>query len=190
MIAYLVGKPLFQENNLVILVNGVGYEVKVSQKTQTKISDTPKIELFIYTHVKEDAFQLYGFEQLKEKELFIKLISVSGVGPKTAINMFDKGAESLIKAVQNADVTFFKSFPRIGKKLAQKIIIELKSKLGSLRELNLGPVSQKQQDVLEALAELGFSDDDITQIANKLNFDQLTVEQAIKQAMKLMTRNS
>ncbi|MFH1958820.1 MAG: Holliday junction branch migration protein RuvA [Patescibacteria group bacterium] len=187
MISYLRGKPQVHANKIILEVNGVGYGVFASQKVLVQTAEKEEICLYIYTYVKEDKLELYGFLSFKEQELFELVLSVSGIGPTTALHIMDKNPEQLITAVQEANVSFFKSIPRIGKKMAQKIIIELRGKLGELKELNLGPLSPKQQTVSDALSSLGWDDDSIQQALERLNLDQLSVQEAIKQALQKLS---
>ena len=190
MISYLVGKPLIQANELILIIGGVGYGVKVTnqiilQAANSVTSDSSKeLALHIYTHVKEDVFDLYGFTTLNDKELFKLLISVSGVGPTTALAILNKGSQQVITAIQNADVSFFTSVKRVGKKAGQKIIIELKSKLGGLKDLDLSPFSQIQTDLYDALLNMGFQESLISQTIKSLNFDELPLEKALQLAIK------
>lgn len=154
MIAKLTGKPEILDHQSIILeVNGIGYKVFFNRKPNQSLPLT----LFIHTHVKDDVFDLYGFISKEELQLFKLLISVSGIGPKTAINVIDKGVEAITQAVSKGDVGFFTTVPRLGRKNAQKIIIELKSKLGSLTELDLSVDSSETTDAISALVTLGFS---------------------------------
>ena len=164
-------------------VNGVGYRVQVGSGLLASLQNDQELELFIYTHVKEDALELYGFKNEKDLVLFELVLGVSGVGPKIALAIVDAGAERLVRAVQNAEVAFFKSIPRVGKKLAQKIIIELGSKLGGLKDLDLGPLSEKEQDVLEGLKNLGFDEDYAYQVLQNIDESQ-SVEAMLKEAVK------
>lgn len=186
MIAYLSGTPVHQHNTLIILVQGVGYGVQVGTRTLQKTVGKERVDLFIHTHVREDEIALFGFGDAQTLELFTKLIDVSGVGPKTALAISDFGSEEIVRAVQQADVAFFSSMPRVGKKLAQKIIIELKSKLGSLKDLDLAPESQQHSDVSEALRSLGFSEHDIQKALQNVEVEQFTLEQAITQSIKVI----
>lgn len=184
MITYLIGTPIPQKNYLTILVNGVGYGVFVGSKTMASAANLDTIELHIYTHIKEDKLDLYGFKTEKQLSLFQLVLSVSGVGPKTALAIIDAGADRLVEGVQQANVGMFTPVPRVGKKLAQKIIIELKSKLGELKELDLGPRDEKTQNVYEALESLGFDQSSIENALNQIDIENTSVEEAIKIALK------
>lgn len=176
-----------------ILANGVGYEVLVSTRLLANVASTqhpePKeLSLYIYTHVREDIFELFGFETLQDKDLFKLLLGVSGVGPRTALAIMDVGAAGIIQAVQAADVKTFSSAPRVGTKLAQKIIIELKPKLGSLQELYLGPSRPQEQDVLDALLALGYSEQQAHQALRQLDITETSdTSTLIKSAIRSLS---
>lgn len=187
MISYLSGTPIILHDRVILLVNGVGYGVYVGAKTLRRFADLPNAELYIHTHVREDAITLFGFEDHSSLSLFEQLLDVSGVGPKTAVVIADAGANAVVTAVQTADVAFFSAMPRIGKKLAQKIIIELKSKLGSLKDLDLQPESQQQTQVTQALTSLGFAEHDIAQALQSIQIESLTLEQAIKTTIQAIS---
>lgn len=187
MISYLKGYPLIASNNLTIVVNNVGYGVKVNPKLLTNFANQAEVELFIYTHVKEDKLELFGFESVKEKEMFELVLGVSGVGPSIAINLVAAGPHQLVDAVQNAQVAFFTAVPRVGKKLAQKIIIELRGKLGEMKSLDLGPKSTKYQELYEALQSFGFSEQDIGTTLEEVDIEELEIQAAIKIAMKKLS---
>lgn len=184
MIAYLRGKPQLQQDQIIVHVNGVGYGVYASHKVLQQAVTQEEIELYIHPHVRENRFELYGFLSAQEQQLFELFLGVSGVGPATALHLIDKNADELIRAVQEANVSLFKSVPRIGKKLAQKIIIELRGKLGELKELNLAPLSPKQQTVADALESLGWSEDNIHAALDQLELDSMSEQTAIKQALQ------
>lgn len=184
MIAYLTGTPLIQTSELILLVGGVGYGVKVTNQVLMEASNKEEVSLHIYTHVKEDALELYGFTTLNDKELFKLLIGVSGVGPTTALAILNKGSQQIIEAIQNADVSFFTSVKRVGKKAGQKIIIDLKSKLGGIKDLDLTPLNQIQSEMFDALISMGFDESRVTQTVQTLNLDQLPLEKALQLAIK------
>jgi Holliday junction DNA helicase RuvA len=186
MIGFLSGQPYIDNSKLLIVVNGVGYEVYVGQRVlaQAHHKSDSSISLYIHTHVREDALELFGFEEKADKDLFLLLLSVSGIGPKTALLIADQGALAITDAVQNANVTFFTKLPRVGKKVAQKIIIELKSKLGSLKELKIGGLSEHDQTIVDAVLALGFDEQHVLEVIEKINLTDLTIEAAVKKVLK------
>lgn len=186
MIAYLQGEPLFTASIPVILCGGVGYGVHLTLSTQAKLRGARETTLFIYSHIKEDAFDLYGFLTEEEKLLFLKLIDVDGVGPKTALSIMDRGVSEVVRAVQAADLSFFQSVPRVGKKSAQKIIIELKSKLGG-EELSLVEPVGKAKEALEALTALGFPETESKKVLESLEIESMRLEDVVKHCIKLLT---
>ena len=188
MIGMLTGTVLLQNQEVIVDVLGVGYQVAVTISTLAKLTNGETASLFIFTHVKEDALELFGFPELAEKRLFQLLLSVSGVGPRTALAITDLGATPITQAVQEANVSRFTAIPRVGKKLAQKIIIELKSKLGSLQELELGGVTDpNQQEVVAALLSLGFDEQQVYRVIKEID-SNLTVADQVKRAMKLLSQ--
>ena len=188
MIGMLTGVVILQNQEVIIYVSGVGYQVAVTTSTTAKLINGQTVTLHIFTHVKEDALELFGFPELAEKKLFQLLLSVSGVGPRTALAISDLGASTITQAVQEANVSRFSTVPRVGKKLAQKIIIELKSKLGSLQELELGGVTDpNQQEVVAALLSLGFEEQQIYRVVREIDASLGVAEQA-KLAMKQLAQ--
>jgi Holliday junction DNA helicase RuvA len=185
MIAYLEGKALVKKDHLIVLTGGVGYFVYVGSKLLSNSHDGEVISLYIYSHIKEDRFELYGFKNEEELAIFKMLLAISGVGPKTAIALADAGTDKLVDAVQQAQTSFFTSIPRVGKKLAQKIIIELKTKLGSLKELNLSTLSPKAQDVMDALLGLGFEENAVAAALSTLDIENMDLQIAIKTVIKM-----
>lgn len=191
MIAYLRGTTIVKTDHLIVLTGGVGYLVYVGQKLLHNLTSSGQaVELYIHSHIKEDRFELYGFRTEEELHIFKLLLAISGVGPKTALAIADAGPNSLIEAVQQAQTSFFTSLPRVGKKLAQKIIIELKPKLGSLTELNLSTLSPQAQDVMDALLGLGFEENAIQNALATLDIEAMELQAAIKAAIKLLNHKS
>ncbi len=185
MIAYLEGKVLVKKDHLIILTSGVGYMVAVGTKLLSTLKDGEVAALYIYSHIKEDRFELYGFQNEEELSIFKMLLAISGVGPKTAIALADAGTDKLIDAVQQAQTSFFTNVPRVGKKLAQKIIIDLKTKLGSLKELNLSTLSAKAQDVMDALLGLGFEENAVQTSMSTLDIENMDLQVAIKTIIRM-----
>ena len=158
MIAYLTGPAeSLGAESLMIKANGVGYKVFVPSKLRQGLKADQPLSVYIHTHVREDALDLYGFAILDELRLFELIINISGIGPKTGLLLLNSSVEEITAAVSKADLDFFTAIPRLGKKNAQKIIIELKPKLGDLEDLNLADESPETNQALQALVGLGFS---------------------------------
>jgi len=173
-------------NPLIIDVHGVGYVVHVPERYLASVKPGKIHTVYIHSHIREDAFDLYGFATQQGLMLFELLLTVSGVGPKTALSVTDRGVDAVETAVRKSDVDFFTTIPRLGTKNAQKIIIELKSKLGSSSELNLDGVSGETKQVMDALAGMGFDRNEIREAIKKLDDKDVTVEQKIRHALKLL----
>lgn len=184
MIARLTGTPIISGNTLIIDVHDVGYAVFVTAETLTWASIQSTITISIYTHVTETSLDLFGFKDEAEKQLFLLLIGVSGVGPKTALGILNMGQTKAIHALQQADISFFSKAPRVGKKLAQKIIIELGNKVGGIAELNLKPLSSKETDIVEALMALGYDEHVAQKSIEQFDLETLSVQEVIKLVMK------
>lgn len=154
--------------------------------TKAKLMGSNEASLFIHSHIKEDAFELYGFLTEEEKLLFLRLIDVDGVGPKTALSIMDRGVTEIVSAVRAANTSFFQSIPRVGKKSAQKIIIELKSKLGG-EELSLTEPVGKAKEAIEALVGLGFSDSESKKVIETMDVEATRLEDLVTAGIKQMT---
>lgn len=189
MIAFLTGRPQIVDDQLILVVQGVGYGLHTTAHVLHAAQQTEELSVYVYTHVREDALQLFGFLQPEEKKIFELMLSVSGVGPTTALHLAERDPQQLVSAVQEAQVSFFTSVPRVGKKLAQKIIIELRGKLGELKELNLTPLDSTQSALVSALENLGFSETDAHHALEHLDLESLSEADAIKQAIKLLGKN-
>ncbi|OGH15927.1 MAG: Holliday junction DNA helicase RuvA [Candidatus Levybacteria bacterium RIFCSPHIGHO2_02_FULL_40_18] len=187
MIGYLSGSAIIRDDPyLIIDVNGVGYKTHAASDVLSSISIGSNLKLFIYTHVREDVLELYGFSKYSDLKLFELIITVPGVGPRTAIAIFSNGTgDEITKAIIDADVTFFSGIPRLGTKNAQKIIIELKNKVGG-RELDLAGVSNgERNELVSALKAFGFTTKEINEAIR--NTDRATsVEEQIKAALKYL----
>lgn len=187
MIGLLKGILELRDDPYIIVdVNGVGYKVLVSSYVLSKAHVGDSIKVFTYTHVREDALELYGFLEPQDLKLFEYLIGVSGVGPKTAINIFSFGTRSdIIEAIVKGNVSFFTAVPRLGKKNAQKVIIELKGKFGSKNDLDLSQGDMAANDeVMEALKSFGFTQAEIFNALKNITEDNLTSSQKIKLALR------
>ena len=176
-------------NPLIIDVGGVGYLVHVTSKLAGAIESGKQYTLLIHTHIREDALDLYGFKEENELVLFNLLLTVSGIGPKTALLVVDRGAGATENAVKEGDVDFFTTIPRLGKKNAQKIIIELKNKLGGVKDLDLnGSHDGETKQMMEALLGMGFRRHEIAEALGKIDTADSTLEQKMRLALKLLGR--
>jgi len=176
---------LFDGHNLLVQVGGIGYKVHVTQAILSKCHIGEKIVLYTYTHIREDILELYGFEKIEDLKLFESLISVSGIGPKTAIGIFQVGdRDQILISIQKADVNFFTGVPRLGKKNAQKIIIELKGKLGNIEDLDLTD-TEDSVEVVQVLKKFGFGQKEINE-AIKAVGDEKDTSKKIKMALKYL----
>lgn len=191
MIAYLRGTLLVRDDPYIIIdANGVGYKVLLSGSFLAKLPQLQKeFQLFIYTHVREDILELYGFQNYKDLKLFELLIGVSGIGPKTAIGAFSVGTSSAIRtAIVNSDVAFFTSIPRLGKKNAQKLIIELKSKFGpDSPDLVLDDLqSEDSIELVAALKVFGYSSQEAHKALKEVDGHTGSLEEKVKMALKYL----
>ena len=185
MISSLTGKiNRIWGNNCELEVNGVGYLLWVGKNFLKKHNASEELTVSTYMAVSENDINLFGFENWDEVDLFKMLISVSGVGPKTAAGILGE-TESLaiIKAIGNADVSFFEKIKGIGKKTAQRIIIDLKSKVGGLKDLDLSAAAEaladKESDLVLSLKQLGFDRKEIEKVTGKLPKELETTEEKL-----------
>lgn len=183
MISSLKGEILTIGNNFVdIEVGDVGYLVWCGLNFLKKRTVGEKIKIYTYQSVSENDISLFGFETIDEVNLFKMLISVSGVGPKSGAQIMGQvNSEEIVKAIGNADVVFFEKIKGIGKKTAQRIIIDLKSKIGGLGELDLTKESSSmaEDDLTLSLKQLGFDRKEIEKVVNKLPTELETIEEKL-----------
>ncbi|MDD4026722.1 MAG: Holliday junction branch migration protein RuvA [Candidatus Shapirobacteria bacterium] len=183
MISSLKGEILTIGNNFVdIEVQDVGYLVWCGLNFLKKRTVGEKIKIYTYQSVSENDVSLFGFETINEVNLFKMLISVSGVGPKSGAQIMGQvDSEEIIKAIGNADVGFFEKIKGIGKKTAQRIIIDLKSKIGGLGELDLTKDDEKtENDLTLSLKQLGFERKEIEKVVAKLPTELITIEEKLE----------
>lgn len=191
MIGFLNGTvELYDGISTIVNVNGVGYKVFIANDVLTKVKIGEKTKLYIHTHVRDDTLDLYGFLDALDLRLFQHLIGVSGVGPKTALGIFSIGnREIIVGSILKGDISFFTTVPRLGKKNAQKIIIELKGKLGSTGELDLSNLdSQENNEAVNALKSLGFTGSEINNALKNIDSQVKTTEEKIKLALKYLSK--
>jgi Holliday junction DNA helicase RuvA len=173
MIGFLRGVLLHKSpQELLLDVGGVGYRVLVPVSTFCRLGEQgAQAQLLIHTHVREDQLTLYGFATATELELFEKLIAVSGVGPKVALGVLSGiEADDLVHAIKANDVIRLTRVPGVGKKTAERLILELKDKISSLHAATAEPAapSPKRSDLLSALANLGYSSTEAEKAASEV----------------------
>ncbi|HSB93553.1 MAG TPA: Holliday junction branch migration protein RuvA [Flavitalea sp.] len=195
MIAFLNGLFAHKTASSVIMdVNGVGYEVHISLNTFSDIQHLEKGLLYTYYHLREDALTLYGFSKEEEKNLFVNLISVSGVGAATArVMLSSMKPEEIIRAITTGNVRQLETIKGIGKKSAERIILELKDKLGKIsvgasQNNSVFKSNTLEQDALNALISLGISRSAAEQAVQRVITAEPAsrVEDIIKKALKTL----
>jgi Holliday junction DNA helicase RuvA len=191
MIAYLTGKFAHKNTTVVYVdVNGVGYQVNISLNTWSHIQHLSEGKLFTYLQVKEDAHTLYGFFDITEKEMFVMLIGVSGVGAATARMMLSSmKPDEISKAILQNNATLLESVKGIGRKTAERLVLELRDKVNkqSFEQNTPGKGNSLEQDALNALVALGISKPVAEQSINKIIRTDSSIthlEDLIKKALK------
>lgn len=185
MYGYIIGTVTkVTPKNIICENNGIGYLLIVSNPYNFKLNTEYKI--YTYQYVREDILDLYGFSSDEEKELFLKLISVSGIGPKSALSILASGTvKEIVHAIENRNDVYLRKFPGIGAKASQQIILDLKGKL-SFAE-GTPAYNTKLEDVEGALISLGYNKKEIAKVLSKLDssLDEGTlVKMALQQMMK------
>lgn len=183
MYAYINGVIAdIKPSHLVLENNGVGYLIIVANPYKYQLNE--QVKIYLHHYVREDIFNLYGFHSNEAKELFIKLISVSGVGPKTALSiMAADNLDLVINAIENSDFKYLTRFPGIGNKTSQQIILDLKGKLAM--DVDESLISSNLKDTEAALLALGYSKRDIVKVLKQVD-ESLSTSDAIKEALKLI----
>lgn len=200
MIAWLSGVVRAKNPEvLVVDVGGVGYQVFISLNSYYKVPAIgEKVTLDVFTYVREDQITLYGFMLPGEREVHKHLMSVSGIGPKLAVNILSGiKPDELSKAIATGDLKRLQSVPGVGKKIAERILIELKDKLSlnvsgdAVQAVSVTLVQSVHEDLILALSALGYKKVEIDQVTPKLPKDPaLSLEQLIKEALKLLKPRS
>ena len=182
MFEYLSGNIKKQiANYIVIDVNGVGYKVFTPNPYYFK--ETNNVTVFVYNHVREEENSLYGFKTEDERDLFLRLIDVKGLGPKMAITILAScSLNGLIDAIDRENILYLKKIPKVGEKLARQIILDLKGKLTSIEN-----ESVESDELSLALESLGYKSNDIKNVIGKVD-RELPIETQIKEALKLLLK--
>ncbi len=199
MISYVSGKLVYKDPTYVIIdVGGLGYQVKISLQTYSKIKDEEQIRLLTFLHIKEDAHTLYGFKEENEKRLFLQLIGINGVGPNTGLMILSSlSTEEIEHAILSGDVGSIQAVKGIGTKTAQRIILELKDKIGKSGSSDPGSLqygflkssnsNKVREEALQALITLGFqkaaAEKNIASVLKKTD-GEISLEDLIKASLK------
>ncbi len=168
-------------NYIVLEVHSIGYSIH--SPNPFSFQNDEEVTIYIYPYIREDAFDLYGFKTLEERNLFTKLLSVKGIGPKGALAILAKGEiEELEKAIENSDAKYFQRFPGIGPKASGQIILDLRGKISNTISLN-----PKVENVKEALRSLGYTSNELKKLDRFLmDHIDLPIEELVKMSLKRM----
>lgn len=166
---------------IVISTNGIGFQVYTPNPYSFKESELTKV--YLYNHIREEEYTLYGFKSKEERELFLKLINVKGLGPKTGIGILAGSTPNgIIDAIERENILYIKKFSKVGEKLARQIILDLKGKLVSANNK-----SDVNDELIEALLALGYKRQDVSKISKEID-STLPIETQLKEALKLLFR--
>ena len=183
MFEYIKGKIDDIESNYIIVNNNdIGYKIYTANPYSFEIDKEYKV--YLYQHIREDENSLFGFKTKEDRNLFLKLIDVKGLGPKMALPMLATGsADGIIDAIERENILYLKKFPKIGDKVARQIILDLKGKLVTKGEIT----PDVNEELVEALSSLGYKNADIKKVVCKVD-NKLSIEQQIKEALKLLLK--
>ena len=183
MYDYLIGKVSDIESNYISLENnGIGYLIYTASPYSFEVGSECKI--YLYQNVKEDEISLYGFKSKDERDLFLKLISVKGLCTKLALPILSSGSiNGIADAIERENILYLKKFPKIGDKVARQIILDLKGKLVSKKDV----VVNSNDELVEALKALGYKQADINKIIPQVNKDS-NIEEQIKESLRLLLK--
>lgn len=188
MIAFIKGKVISYNMDSVIIENhGIGYRIYMPNPSNLILNEETLI--YTYQQFREDAQILFGFQKLEDHDLFVRLISVKGIGPKIAMNVLSAASsDTIISAIETGDATALKRLPGIGAKAASQIVLDLKGKLVEADKEEKA-VNQNLQDAIEALKTLGYRNNEIHSIMKELNSDkELGVDEYVRKALSLMLK--
>ena len=185
MFSYIIGNVAeINNDSIVIEANKVGYLVYVANPFSYELNQEYKV--YLYNKIGEDEYSLYGFKTKDEYSLFIKLISVKGLGPKIALPILATGSiTGIADAIERENILYLKKFPKIGEKLAKQMILDLKGKIDV--DLTSGVNTSDTEEVIETLVALGYKQVEIRKIIGKIN-TELTMEEQVKEALKLLLK--
>ncbi len=184
MYSYMKGIVTEIESSFIVVeVNGIGYSIFTPNPYSFEIDK--EVKVYLYQYIREDEESLYGFASKEEKDLFLKLINVKGLGCKMALPMLATGSiAGIIDAIERENILYLKKFPKIGDKVARQIILDLKGKLVSGESL---PTAVVNEELVEALKALGYKSSDIKKILPQVSKDK-TIEEQIKESLRLLLK--
>ena len=185
MYNYITGKVSFVEANMIVIENnGIGYSVFVANPYS--FEEGSKTIVYVYNQIREDEHSLYGFKSKDERELFLKLLNVKGLGPKVGLGFFATGSMAgIVDAIDRENVLYLKKFPKVGDKLAKQIVLDLKGKLGGLN-IDVGK-NNDSFELISVLESLGYKSADINKIVPNVD-KELDIESQVKEALKLLLK--
>jgi len=186
MYNYIFGKITEIESTYITVdVGGVGYLIYTPNPYS--FTEGEEIKVFVYQVIREDENSLYGFKTKEEKEMFLKLISVKGLGPKMALPMLATGSISgIMDAIERENILYLKKFPKIGDKVAKQIILDLKGKV-NITNIETNSNTSSYEELIEVLKGLGYKEKEIKAIVVKVPGD-LSIEEQVKEALKLLLK--
>ena len=186
MYSYIIGKVTEVMSNAIVLENnGIGYLINTPNPFSFEEGNDYKV--YLYQQIKEDEHSLFGFKTKEEKELFLKLINVKGLGPKMALPIIATGSISSISdAINRENILYLKKFPKIGEKLAKQMILDLKGKLDDFSN-GEEPIKDTSEELKDALLGLGYKEKEIKSVILKVD-SSLSIEEQIKEALKLFLK--
>lgn len=177
---------------LVIDVNGIGYGLLVTNEDFGVLAVGDQVKMYVYEHIRENSYDLYGFKSLDSKKLFEQLLDVNGVGPKMALNILGIGSSDAVRAaIASGDTKYIQAANGVGKRVAERVVVELKDKVGLISHEGATDFLQgpsMQDEAVQALVALGFSAQDATNALQKVD-SKLSTEERIKQALKTRGTN-
>ena len=187
MYNYMIGKIVDRTGSFIVLDNnGIGYTIYTPNPYAFQDEDK-EYKVYLYQQIKEDEHLLFGFKTQEEKDLFLKLISVKGMGPKMALPILATGSVSgVVDAIERENLLYLKKFPKIREKVAKQMILDLKGKLGDVNTLDL-PNDNNYDELVEVLKGLGYKDKEFKSILPQVN-SSLSIEDQVKEALKLLLK--
>lgn len=185
MYDYMMGTVTNIKSTTITLdVNGIGYSINTPNPYAFK--ENEKYKIYIYQQVKEDELSLFGFKTEEEKDLFLKLIGVKGLGPKMTLPILATGSVSgVVDAIERENILYLKKFPKIGEKLAKQIILDLRGKLNIT--INDTEINSSSDELIEVLKGLGYKEKEFKAIIPKID-NSLSIEDQVKEALKLLLK--